>query len=108
MFFPNKNKPSGKKTKDKVDLNKLNFKFKDSVNSKRSNGEINQNQYHNKNIESKNDVAIENEKNNMKENIQSTVTENNAQNVEKVSLDKTNDILKQINEYLEKEKKKLQ
>lgn len=99
---------SGKKTKDKVDLNKLNFKFKDSVNSKRSNGEINQNQYHNKNIESKNDVAIENEKNNMKENIQSTVTENNAQNVEKVSLDKTNDILKQINEYLEKEKKKLQ
>ena len=95
---------SGKKTKDKVDLNK----FKDSVNSKRSNGEINQNQYHNKNIESKNDVAIENEKNNMKENIQSTVTENNAQNVEKVSLDKTNDILKQINEYLEKEKKKLQ
>ena len=95
---------SGKKTKDKVDLNK----FKDSVNSKRSNGEINQNQYHNKNIERKNDVAIEQEKNNMKENIQNTVTEKNAQNVEKVSLDKTNDILKQINEYLEKEKKKLQ
>ena len=101
---------SGKKTKDKVDLNRLNFKFKDDVNNKKVNNNVetqNKSQYYNnKNIESNKEILKENST--VKENSQNTVTENKVQDTEKVPLDKTNDILKQINDYLEKEKKKLQ